>query len=255
MSISRASLRLLLLALSGACSTPRAAPDAHRTAETPVATPVTAPVAVGQTPVPPAPPAPALSCASPSPEIVPAGRLAPARAPRHEGSYGFFRLTREPPPARSGGDGPIELRLDVPATVAVNAALPLRLSVVNTSREAVRVLRPLDGSLEHMRTPHYDLYLRDESSGDLYRFGSVGARCGMTNPLGDDDIVTLAPAESRDDLPTGWSNFVEAKLPRRGSYSAWLVYSQCEATLTVETRPVDALVGVHASNAARFTVL
>ncbi|HJL14026.1 MAG TPA: hypothetical protein RMH99_00150, partial [Sandaracinaceae bacterium LLY-WYZ-13_1] len=107
------------------------------------------------------------------------------------------------------------------------------------------MMRALDGSLEHWRSPHWDLYLRDDA-GRVHRWGYRGGRCGNVNPIRDEDYVALRPGESRDDVPGPWAGYLRgATVPVPGRYTVWVVYRFCGPT----GQRADLVEGVFASDA------
>jgi hypothetical protein len=178
-----------------------------------------------------------------------------------DGGNGFYRITGAVPAPRSGaGDSPVELRLAAPASLGTTSPIGLRLEFADTSRAAVTLMRPLDGSLEHMRDPAYDLYLRDEATHEVYAFAFHGGRCGNVNPITKDDYATLAPGTARSDVhANGWADYLtNAVIGRPGTYSAWVVYRFCGKGGGVPLGPdvvrSDVHRGVHVSNAVRVVV-
>jgi hypothetical protein len=181
-------------------------------------------------------------------------------SPHFGGGSAFYLVDGSPPPARRGPDPVLELRLAGHTTRRSGQPLELSLSFENRSRGPLVVLRPLDGSLEHLREPHYDLYLRDEGDGAVYRWAFVGGRCGNVNPITADDLVALAPGESRDDVINGWARHLRrASIARPGRYSAWVVYRSCGdhthgLALGPDAPTASVHLGQHVSNPVRFEV-
>lgn len=187
------------------------------------------------------------------------GAPAPARGeslmdPRFGGGFGFFAVEAPPPGPRTTGSAPIELALSGPSQVRPDAPLGLALAFTNRSAGPVTVMRALDGSLEHWRDPHYDLYLRDEASGRVHRWDFHGGRCGNVNPIADEDFVTLASGERRDDVPGPWASHLrQATVGVPGRYVAWVVYRQCGGPSTglalgPNARHPSVTAGVFTSN-------
>jgi hypothetical protein len=181
--------------------------------------------------------------------------------PYFEGGFGFYRVVGPAPAPRTTRHATLELRLSGPPTLVAGAKVALDLSFTNASNSAVTVVRPLDGSLEHWRDPTYDLYLQDESSGDLYAFAFHGGRCGNVNAVQKDDYVTLAPGASRRDVSSnGWADYLKvAVIARPGTYSVWVVYRFCGFKSEGVPLGKDFLrdgvhEGVHPSNAVRIRV-
>ena len=120
---------------------------------------------------------------------------------RFDGGFGFYPLRAKADPGPAS-DGPLRLTLSGPERIKpepLKKDQPLRLSLRfrNVTARPLTILRPNDGSLEHMREPHYDLFLRDEGSGRVYRYAFVGGRCGNVNPTRPEDHVELAPGSER----------------------------------------------------------
>lgn len=182
-------------------------------------------------------------------------------APRFDGGIGFYRVIGAAPgPRAAAHDSPVELTLGAPAHVALGAPIALALEFANTARAPITLVRPLDGSFEHWRDPGYELYLRDESSSEIYAYAFHGARCGNVNPITKEDYVTLTPGEKRDDVhANGWASyFSNAAVARPGTYSLWAVYRECGkkggVALGKDRVRADVYRGVHASNAVRLVV-
>jgi hypothetical protein len=144
--------------------------------------------------------------------------------------FGFYPVVgRAPGPQAAAGAGPLELQLSTArAEHGPDATIDLALAFFNRSEHPILVLHPGDGSLEGWRYPRYDLYARAESDGTVYRFAYVGGRCGLVNPFAEEDYVSIEAGEVRRDLVTGWSDYLrQAKLPKRGRYTLWVVYAFC----------------------------
>ncbi len=226
---------------------------------------------------------PALGCASAAPAAAPPPRGAPGRCaagqpemrpdapldplnsfgpaggranPELHPTRGFFALNRPPTSPREGEGYPIELRLSAEPLVSPGAPLGLELSFVNRSRAALTLLHPLDGSGEHARPLHYDLYARPEGSFQSYRFGRLGARCAEVNAIGARDYFELPPGGAAEARTEEWVEFHRARLLSPGRYVLWAVYRFCgfdpaEAAADREGRDLrrpDALRGEYASN-------
>jgi hypothetical protein len=169
-------------------------------------------------------------------------------------SLGFFPVQGVAPhPGFNNGD-PIELKLAGPVSRTPVEPLSLTLTFVSHTDGKVVLVRPLDASLEQWRFPYYDLYARDESDGVVYRYASVGARCGNVNPIVETDYVEIESKQSRGDVVNEWGrHLANAVLPKPGRYTVWVVYSFCGwdgGGIPLGTnfiRP-DVHLGVHASN-------
>lgn len=220
------------------------------------------PTVPGPAAVPPATPTECLADPPPSegpPLGAPRAEGEDLMDPRFGGGNGFFEVQAPAPGPRTTATTPIQLELSGPARLAPDRPLALRLTFANPSSGPVTVMRALDGSLEHWRHPHYDLYLRDEGTQRVYRWDYHGGRCGNVNPIRDEDYVTLAAGPRRDDVHGGWAAHVsQAAVGTPGVYTAWVVYRFCghgggglPLGPNVE-RPV--LEGVFASNAVRLEV-
>jgi hypothetical protein len=182
-------------------------------------------------------------------------------SPQFDGGTGFFAVKGAAPAPRAAADTPLEIRLEGPTQVAKGDAMHLRVAFVNRSDGELTVLRPLDGSFERMRYPAYDLYARDDASGDVYRYAFVGGRCGNVNPIGNDDYAAIAPGAVRDDIVSnGWAGHIDGgAIAKPGRYSVWLAYSFCgfehEDGLPLGPNQKRALhTGVHVSNAVSIDV-
>lgn len=179
---------------------------------------------------------------------------------RFDGGMGFYRVVGAAPSPRAGADSPIEVVVGAAPVLAINTPLLLTVTFTNTSRTPVTLLRPLDGTLEHMRDPGYELYLRDEASGDVYAYAFHGGRCGNVNPITASDYLTLSPGQKRSDVHTnGWGNYLgSAGIGRAGAYSVWVVYRECArgggVPLGTDVVRSDLHRGVHASNAVRIVI-
>jgi len=175
--------------------------------------------------------------------------------------FGFYRVKGAAPGPREEADPTLELVLDGPKTLAPGKPLSLKLSFDNKTQDKLVVVRPLDGSLEHWRFPNYDLYLRDEEDGAIYRWAFTGGRCGNVNSITANDYVELEPGKARSDVAdNGWAPYLaEAPLPKAGTYSLWVVYSFCGfegggVPLGQDLVRKETHLGAHASNALRITV-
>ncbi|MBX3271517.1 MAG: hypothetical protein KF729_14725 [Sandaracinaceae bacterium] len=205
-------------------------------------------------------------CEAPAPTTSGAalGTPAPAQGeslmdPRFGGGLGFFEVDGAAVGPRTTSTAPIELELTGPARRRADEPLGLALGFVNRSASAAVVMRALDGSLEHWREPHYDIHLRDEATGRVYRWDYHGGRCGNVNPVRDEDYVTLAPGERRDDVAGGWSGLRGAAVGAPGRYAVWVVYRYCGGPaqgipLGPNAQRPDVTRGVFASNAITIEV-
>ena len=129
-----------------------------------------------------------------APPIVNSSQL--LMAPDFDGDYGFYAVSGSVPPPSTVEGGALALELAGPVKRSPAQELELRLTFHNRSRLPLTVVRPLDGTLEHMRDPGYDLYLRDESNGKLYRWAFVGGRCGNVNAIDKATTSRSPPARN-----------------------------------------------------------
>jgi len=172
---------------------------------------------------------------------------------------GFFAVTGALDP-RTGDDAPIELRITAPATRGTKEKLSVKLTVANTSKSSVVVVRSMDGSTDHFRYPYFDLHVRDEATKAVYRWARVGFRCGNVNASTNEDHVKLAPGDQTSKLVDGWASHLEnAVIPKPGKYTVWAVYGFCgydskAVPLGSNVVRKDTYVGVHASNGVVVTV-
>jgi hypothetical protein len=182
--------------------------------------------------------------------------------PYFGGGFGFYPVTGTAPGPRVSSDqGPLEIRLStVQNERTPEAPIALHMSFANRSDGTVVAVRPLDGTLEGWRWPRYELYARRASDGSVYRFAFVGGRCGNVNPIRADDYVAIQPGEVRGDVVNGWAAYLrDARLPKPGRYTVWVVYAFCD--LETRGKPLgpdatrdDVHVGVHTSNAVEIVV-
>jgi hypothetical protein len=177
--------------------------------------------------------------------------------PLHD-RWGFYEVDGSAPAPRTADDAPLEIRLAGPSEVATGEPLHLALTFVDTRSAPVVVVKPLDGTFEHLRDPAYDLFLRDEASGVVYRLAPHGSRCGNTDPARPSDYVTLGPHASSSSGAIEATHLIYASVERSGTYTAWVAYRFCGH---IEGFPgtrdfvrTDTLRGVHASNAIALTV-
>lgn len=173
-----------------------------------------------------------------------------------------FFVVPDPIEPRAGKGAPLEVRLALPAKRKAGAPLGPAITVANTGTSKLSVLRPLDGSFRHGRFPHWDLYVRDVSTQQTYRFGFAGLGCGNANAPRSEDHLPLEPGKSATVKPDGWASYLaRASIPLQaaGTYDVWIVYTFCgykPSLLDVGTPVVrkDAIVGTFASNAVRVVV-
>lgn len=147
--------------------------------------------------------------------------------PQFDGGAGFYPLEGkvEPDPPN---DAMLRLWISGPSKLAPGKPLQLGVHFRNRTQQPLVVLRPNDGSVEHMRYPHYDLFLQDEASGQTYRWAYQGGRCGNINATKRKDHVVIAPGSERADVDVSWADYLKsAALPSRGTYRVWVVYRFC----------------------------
>ena len=181
-------------------------------------------------------------------------------SPAFSGAYDFYEVDSAPAP-RTAKDAPLELRLRGHATLSKTDAIDLTLTFADTGSSRVTLLRPLDGTLEHMREPNYDLYLRDDATAKVYRYAFFGGRCGNVNSIGKDDYVDLKAGQERSDLEAkGWAAYIkDARIGKAGRYSVWVVYRYCAGPthgvpLGEDFVRSDIHSGEHVSNAVAIVV-
>ena len=149
--------------------------------------------------------------------------------PRFGGHEGFFRLEGTAPEPREGPSGPIQLELRAPDVVAVGDSFSVRLDGNNLTPVTRTILRALDGSLEHLREPHVDVYVRDEL-GREYVWSSTGERCGNVNSIQESDYVHLGPYERASDFAGPWASHLGSlRIHTPGRFVLWVVYRDCGA--------------------------
>ena len=144
---------------------------------------------------------------------------------------GFF-ATETPPSQGPGGTGALRLTLSRRgAGVATRGApIELALALQNATEDDLVLATAIDGSLEHMRSPFVDLYARETSSGQTYRWapGPGYGRCGNVNPRTKADWVRVPPG-ARVPRPLGpWADHVErVAIDAPGTFMLWVVYAAC----------------------------
>jgi hypothetical protein len=98
--------------------------------------------------------------------------------------------------------GPLAAQIPRPADVPLRVELqadPLAVKFINTGKEPVRILKPVDGSEWGWVMPHYKLTAidgRDREVGLAARCKLYGAPY-MGTKWPDDYVVTIRPSESR----------------------------------------------------------
>lgn len=165
-----------------------------------------------------------------------------------------------PVPPATPANGPLRITVTAPQSVSTRAAFALTVTAENTTNTAFSLLKVNDGSFEHMREPHADLYLQRLSDSAIYRYSGVGGRCGMINSVSADDIVPVAPHGTTRAPFAQWTQHLnEAKIPVVGRYRLWVVYRLCDASRygalsTGVTVPSNILSDVAISNAVEVEV-
>jgi hypothetical protein len=123
----------------------------------------------------------------------------------------------------------LELTVSTRAALSVRDPLALTLTARNAQRAPFVLAHSMDGSFEHMREPFVDLYLQRLSDNAIYRYSAVGSRCGMVNPVGTDDLQTLAQGEQSTSPFSAWAQHLhDAHVPVAGRYRLWVVYRVCD---------------------------
>lgn len=147
---------------------------------------------------------------------------------------GFYRVDGAAPGpnvvgARGSAAPTLEFELTGASRVRRGEPLNLALGVTNRSRSGAVVMRAMDGSAEHMRSPSYNLYIREVGSSVVYRWDYHGGRCGMTNAVTAEDYVRVAPGATDRTLPGEWGGHLQtATVSEPGQYEAWVVYRLCD---------------------------
>lgn len=179
---------------------------------------------------------------------------------------GFFLLGDPVPPPREAPGATLALRVGVDDRVRAGQPLALTLAMSNASRAPLYVMRPLYCSFTHQCQPTYDLYVREESSGRVYRWDYDGRVGCAIEGLTPGNMVSLDAGETRDDLLDAWEGVDGVTIRRPGRYTLWMVYRLCGiaqpfAALSESERRssepdwFQSLAhGVFASNAVTFTV-
>lgn len=134
-----------------------------------------------------------------------------------------------------GGAGPAEADKKSAAPISVVAKrtkgkakvgkpLPVRFQIKNQSSKEVTIVRSLDGSDAGWRSPKITIEVRD-AKNKLVEV-PMGGRCGMVNPLMEEDFVTLAPKKSHTLLGEGsFGHYVLRWAPTKaGRYTVTLRY-------------------------------
>src|SRR5688500_15026997 len=96
---------------------------------------------------------------------------------------GSVAAVAAPASASAATTAAVTLRLEVTPTAWEAGATPkLSLRFYNRGSRPVRVVAPLDGSWDGMRSPHYTLELLDETGAVVPNaLGVPGGRCGLSN--------------------------------------------------------------------------
>ncbi|MBL8678661.1 MAG: hypothetical protein JNK05_05825 [Myxococcales bacterium] len=175
----------------------------------------------------------------------------------------FLAVTGNAPAPRASADtSSLRVELLGATTRRRGQPLGLRAEVRNGTSRGATVIRSNDGSFEHMREPFVDLYVQNTADQRVYRYTSVGGRCGMVNTLNQSDLVSVAAGATSPGPFSQWvSPLAEAKIPVAGRFRVWLVYRQCDwqraqgmGGAPVVTKPGDLFEGQLASNAIEIDV-
>lgn len=200
-------------------------------------------------------------CEAPIPEVMTGFPLTASAAKGATPPSEQFAQLKSPALApRTQADAPLELRLTGPATRKVGDGLALELEMVNRTDGPLVAMRSLDGSPEHWRSPYYDLYLEEVSTGRQFRWDRQGGRCGNVNAIKADDYVDLAPGASTKEVTQVWGGYLTmATILKPGTYRAWVVYQFCgfqEGGLPLgkDLLRSDVHHGIHVSNAVTIDV-
>lgn len=179
---------------------------------------------------------------------------------------GFFLIGDPVPQPREAPGERLALRVGVDDHVRAGQPIALTLAMSNASRASMFVMRPLYCSFTHQCQPTYDLYVREESSGRVYRWDYDGRVGCAIEGLTPGNMVSLEAGETRDDLLDAWEGVDGVTIRRPGRYTLWMVYRLCGiaqpfAALSESERRssepdwFQSLAhGVFASNAVTFTV-
>lgn len=201
------------------------------------------------------------SCTAAIPEVMAGFPLMPPGVKSGNGEQaGFAQLKSPAPSPRLVPDPVLELTLAGPTSRAPGDPLALTLSMKNRSKDEVVVMRALDGSIDHWRSPYYDVYVEETSTGRQFRYDRQGGRCGNVNTIAADDYVDLAPGASADKLETNFGYHLGmSSIGKPGTYQVWVVYQFCGFASTGEPLGKDLVRqethrGVHVSNAITVTV-
>lgn len=154
-------------------------------------------------------------------------RKANIMSPEFDGGHGFYPMKTRPAPGPKN-DAMLQLELTGPSKISTGKPIKLHISFRNQTKQSLVVLRPNDGSLEHMRYPHYDLYLSDDASGKVYRYAYKGGRCGNINRTKAEDHVSIPAGGQRADVVAEWGNYLsDALIAQRGNFHVWVEYRFC----------------------------
>jgi len=108
-------------------------------------------------------------------------------------------------------------------TVTVGQPLPLKATITNLGREAVRLVLPNDGSAWGWRTPVIGWSVLSGTAAKHPREVPVvrTPRCGNMNPLMPEDFIALAPGQSAE-VVNGWATPPAAQ--KAGDYRVRLYF-------------------------------
>lgn len=143
------------------------------------------------------------------------------------GRYGFYPVRGKlaTPPASTA---PLVLIITAAELVPPDQKFKLTLRFVNRSPSPQIVLRPSDGSLEHLRFPHYDLFLRNLKTGRVYRWAAVGNRDRRLEVTREQDHAAIVPGAARDDIVLEWGGYLpDPTIAVAADYEMWMEYRFC----------------------------
>lgn len=132
------------------------------------------------------------------------------------GGHGFYPVRGKLAPP-SVSKAPLELFITTRELSSPGQPIKLALRFVNRSQSPQIVLRPNDGTLEHLRFSHYDLFLRNLATGRVYRWASVGNASRKIRVTREQDHVEVAPGAERDDVVLKWGGHLPDPTLARGA--------------------------------------
>ena len=152
----------------------------------------------------------------------------PRSSPRGAQFGGGFYPVRSklaPPPA---SQAPLQLIITARELVPPGQPIKMAMRFVNRSQNPQIVLRPNDGTLQHLRFPHYDLFLRNVKSGQVYRWAFVGNANREINVTREQDHVEIVPGAARDDVVLEWGGYLpDPIIGVSADYELWMEYRFC----------------------------